>query len=141
MRALGIVFVVLGVLNAANGVWMIASASTWYETLPGRVPDFGAYNGHFIRDIGLVYLISGAGFVWSAFNLRTCRPVMIAQALWAGGHALLHVADLLTGRIGAAHWLLDAPGVLLPGVVLGILALTPVWHVVNPAARGAQTQE
>jgi len=140
MPALGMVLIVLGALNAANGLWMLASSATWYELLPGRVPDFGAYNGHFIRDIGLVYLISGVGFVWSAFHLRACRPVMVAQALWAGGHALLHVAEMVSGRIGAAHWLLDAPGVLLPGVVLGLLVWNPVWRVVNPAVQSVDSQ-
>ena len=136
MPALGIVFIILGVVNLFNGVWMIVSAPTWYELLPGRVPDFGPYNGHFIRDIGLVYAISSAGFVWSALHLRECRPVMIAQAMWAGGHALLHVAEIASGRIDAVHWLLDAPGVLLPGIVLGILVWRPVWQVVNPQAKG-----
>ncbi len=136
MPKLGIVFIVLGAFSVINGAWMLVAAPAWYELLPGRVPDFGPYNGHFIRDIGLAYLISGAGFVWSALNLKRCRPVMIAQALWAGGHALLHVADMIVGRVGAIHWILDAPGVLFPGVVLGVLVLPPVWRIVNPGETG-----
>ena len=73
MPAIAIIFIILGVLSAANGAWMLVSAPTWYENLPGVV-DTGAYNGHFVRDIGLAYFVSGAGFVWCAFNLRRCWP-------------------------------------------------------------------
>ncbi|HRI87915.1 MAG TPA: hypothetical protein PLJ47_03885 [Candidatus Hydrogenedentes bacterium] len=134
MPALGYIFCILGALSILNGIWMIGSAPTWFENLPGRVADFGPYNGHFIRDIGLAYLISGIGFVWSAFHLRACRPIIIAQAFWAGGHALLHVADMIVGRVGAIHWILDFPGVLFPGVVLGVLVVPRVWRIANPAS-------
>ena len=134
MPVIGIVFVLLGVFSLVNGAWMIASAATWYENLPGAVPDFGAYNGHFIRDIGLAYCISGAGFLWSAYHLRQCRIVVVAQALWAAGHAVLHVIDIVAGRVSGTHWFMDAPGVLLPGLVLGVIALPTVWRVVYKEA-------
>lgn len=135
-RMLGTAFLVLGALSIVNGAWMVCSAPGWYESLPGVV-DTGPYNGHFVRDIGLAYFISGVGFVWCAFNLRRCWPVVAGQALWAGGHALLHVADIATGRMPASHWILDAPGVLLPGVVLGLIAMPRVWRTINPLAERA----
>ena len=136
MPAIAIIFIILGVLSAANGAWMLVSAPTWYENLPGVV-DTGAYNGHFVRDIGLAYFVSGAGFVWCAFNLRRCWPAVVAQALWATGHALLHVADMVAVRMPLTHWIIDAPSVLLPGAVLGVLAVPRVWRIVNPLAREA----
>jgi hypothetical protein len=134
MPAIGIFFLILGGLSIVNGGWMMLHAALWYETLPGVV-DTGPYNGHFVRDIGLAYAVSGIGFVWCAFNLRRCWPVVVAQAMWAAGHALLHVADMFMERMSVAHWIIDAPGVLLPGAVLGMLAVPKVWRIVNPLAR------
>ncbi|MBM3289825.1 MAG: hypothetical protein FJY92_06700 [Candidatus Hydrogenedentes bacterium] len=136
MPAIGVVFVVLGLLSVANGGWMLAHAPTWYDSMPG-VTDVGPYNGHFVRDIGLAYAVSGVGFVWCAFNLRRCWPVVVGQALWATGHAVLHVLDMFAGRLPLTHWIVDAPGVLLPGLVLGLLAMPAVWRIVNPQARAA----
>ncbi|NUM53987.1 MAG: hypothetical protein HUU46_10125 [Candidatus Hydrogenedentes bacterium] len=134
MRIIGIVFCILGALSIANGGWMILYAPGWYDSIPG-VTNTGLYNGHFVRDIGLAYFISGAGFIWCAFNLRQCWPVIVAQAMWATGHAALHVADMFMARLPLTHWILDAPGVLLPGAVLGLLAVPSVWRIVNPLAR------
>lgn len=134
MPAIGMVFIILGLLSIANGGWMVLHAPTWFDSLPG-VTDTGPYNGHLVRDVGLAYIVSGIGFVWCAFNLRRCWPVIVAQALWATGHATLHVADMITERMPASHWIIDAPGVLLPGLALGLLATPKVWSIVNPLAR------
>lgn len=136
MPIIGVVFCILGLLSVANGGWMIAHAPTWFDSVPG-VTDTGAYNGHLVRDVGLAYVVSGAGFIWCAFNLRRCWPVVVAQALWAGGHAALHIADMLTARLPISHWILDMPGVLLPGAVLGLIAVPGVWRIVCPAGRAA----
>ena len=134
MPALGIVFVILGALAIANGGWMVLHAPTWFDSVPG-VTDTGPYNGHLVRDVGLAYLVSGIGFVWCAFNLRRCWPVIVAEAMWATGHAALHVADMITRRMSLSHAIIDAPGVLLPGLALGVLALPKVWRIVNPLTR------
>lgn len=121
MPIIGYVFCILGALGMANGGWMPVHAPTWFDSIPG-VTDTGDYNGHLARDLGLAYFVSGVGFVWCAFNLRRCWPVVVAQAMWTAGHAVLHVADMLTARLPHTHWILDMPGVLLPGAVLGVLA-------------------
>lgn len=134
MPALGIVFVILGVLSIANGSWMVLHAPTWFDSVPG-VTDTGPYNGHLVRDVGLAYMVSGIGFVWCAFNLRRCWLLIVAQAMWATGHAALHVADMITERMPPSHWIIDAPGVLLPGLALGVLAVPKVSSIVNPLSH------
>ncbi len=41
----------LGLLNLANGAWMLLHAWSWFQWIPG-VSDTGAANAHFIHDVG-----------------------------------------------------------------------------------------
>src|SRR5437879_1387792 len=55
--------------------------------------------------------------------------VLRATALFYGLHALVHVADLLAGRLAADHWLVDLPGVFVPAIGLAVLSLPRWWEV------------
>jgi hypothetical protein len=46
-----------------NGVHMLVDPSHWYASIPG-VTASGPMNVHFIRDIGFIYLLSGAAFAF-----------------------------------------------------------------------------
>jgi hypothetical protein len=56
--------------------------------------------------------------------------VLLAATLFYGLHALVHLADLASGRLHADHWLIDFPGVFLPAIVLGLLCLPRWWKEV-----------
>ncbi|MBM4258962.1 MAG: hypothetical protein FJ147_24060 [Deltaproteobacteria bacterium] len=118
----------LCILNSANGVWMLIAPESWYTDLPAAVPDTGPLNVHFIRDIGVTFTILGVGFGWCAMNLERCYPVYVGLTAWVVGHALLHVVDILTGRLPSTHWGIDASLVFLPALLLLVLALPPVWQ-------------
>ena len=65
----------------------------------------------------------GVALVGAAF-----RPSWrIAATATAAGfsllHALVHVVDTVRGLVGPEHWMIDAPGVYAPAVVLTALAL------------------
>ena len=50
--------VLMGVLGIANGIFMLVSPEDWYVAVPG-VTDTGPFNQHFVRDIGLIFLLLG----------------------------------------------------------------------------------
>ena len=52
----------LGAALLANGVFMLVAPETWYGAVPG-VTSTGPFNQHFIRDIGLIFLLVGAAYV------------------------------------------------------------------------------
>jgi len=122
-------YLVGAAFSLANGVWMIFSPYSWYVNLPGAVPDTGPFNPHLVRDLGVVFVVSALGFAWCAFNLARCLPVHIGLTAFFTGHALLHVVDILTGRLPLYHWWMDAPFVFVPAVVLILIALRPNWRV------------
>ena len=121
-------YVLAGIGSLANGAWMLWSPSSWYTDLPAAVPDTGAFNSHFIRDIGVTYIVMAMGFAWCALRLDRCRPVHVGLTLLLGGHALLHLVDITTGRLPSSHWMIDAPVVFVPALVLAVLAAPAIWR-------------
>ncbi len=122
-------YLVGAALSFANGAWMIFFPHAWYANLPGGVPDTGPFNPHLIRDLGVVFAVSALGFAWCAFNLARCLPVHTGLTAFFTGHAVLHVVDILTGRLPLYHWWMDAPLVFVPAIALILIALRPVWRV------------
>lgn len=106
-----------GLVTIANAVWMLAGPMHWYTDFPAAVPDTGPFNPHFVRDIGCAFLAVGVALFWAARRPRDRVPLVSIAALFLAAHALLHVYDTLRGALGHDHWLLDLPGVYLPGIV------------------------
>jgi hypothetical protein len=112
-----------GIGSVANALWMLAGPMHWYVELPAAVPDTGPFNPHFVRDIGCAFLAAGVALIWAFFSPRFRLPLVSISAVFLAAHALLHAYDTLRGALGHNHWLLDLPGVYLPGVLLPIFAL------------------
>ena len=111
---------------------MLADPPHWYTNLPAGVPDFGPLNEHFVRDIGCIFFLLGAGLVWSAFVPRWRVPACVAAAGFSVLHALVHVLDTARGLVGPEHWRIDMAGVYVPAVVLVLLT---VLVARSPSAR------
>ena len=126
------IFWVLGILNLANGVWMLLAPANWYANLPAAVPDTGPLNVHFVRDIGAAFSTVGILFCVAAQHPPLRRGVLWGATLFFVLHALIHVADLATGRLHHGHWLIDLPGVFLPAIVLAVLCLPRWWRQTAP---------
>jgi hypothetical protein len=107
---------------------MLFAPAGWYHDLPAGVPDTGPLNYHFVRDIGAAFLTIGVAFLVSAPEAPRRRGVVLAAALFFVLHALIHVADLVTGRLPGSHWAIDFPGVFVPAIVLLVLCLPRWWQ-------------
>ena len=125
---MGTLFTILGLVNLAHGLWMLFAPAGWYRDLPAGVPDTGPLNLHFVRDIGAAFATIGTAFLGAAARPAARRGVLLAATLFFTLHALVHVADLVAGRLDADHWLIDLPGVFLPAVALGVLCLPRFWQ-------------
>jgi hypothetical protein len=110
--------------SIANGGIMVSDPHGWYQLLP-TVQATGAFNQHFIRDIGLAYLTCGMLLGYAARFPSGRWLAALAGVLWLTLHGAFHVWELFSG-VGAQHvfWI-DAPGVLGPPlmvwIALGIL--------------------
>jgi len=108
----------------ANGGYMLADPSGWYDFV-GTVKATGPENRHFIRDIGIAYLISGALIGYGAINPYMRWGSALAGTAWLALHGVLHVWEVSTGICSPTIFWQDAPGVLGPPllalVAIGIM--------------------
>ena len=103
---------------------MLLDPSGWYVGIPAAVPDFGPLNEHFVRDVGAAYVTVGAVLAWAAFAPAARALAVGVTILFYGLHALGHVYDTATGRVGPEHWWIDFPAIYLP-----LILLVPLWIV------------
>lgn len=111
------VLVALAALIAlGNGLFMLVSPLGWYEWV-GTVKATGPANGHFIRDIGLAYLMSGTLLAYGAAHLPMRWGSALAGAGWMALHGGLHVWEVAKGLCSAGIFWTEAPGTLGPPLI------------------------
>jgi hypothetical protein len=120
----------LGLFLLGNGLVMLADPVRWYFAVPG-VTTTGPFNQHFLRDIGLIYVMMGAGFL--AGIVRPAERVVIwaAATLWLAGHALFHFWEVSVGICGPSALVRDFPGVTVPAL-LGLALTIAAWRAPLP---------
>ena len=123
--------VLFGSANIANAAWMLADPAGWYVDLPAAVPDTGPFNAHFVRDIGSAFAVMGVALLAAAARPALRVAALAAVSLFYVLHALVHVADTLAGRLPPSHWVIDAPGVYVPAVLMVLVT----WAASRTAVR------
>jgi hypothetical protein len=118
------ILVLLGALAVVNGLWMLASPEGWYATIPG-VSMTGPNNHHFVSDIGLAYIASGAGMILAFRRTIAGAVFAVAGATWPLLHAGLHVRGWIAHGFPASAnvAISEAIGVVLIGALGFVLAL------------------
>lgn len=89
---------IVGLFHLANGLAMLLWPSGWAAS----VVHLGNPDGlhlHFIADIAMAFLTSGAGLVLGARRGAANAVWAVAGATWPALHALLHIKE----------WILDGP--------------------------------
>jgi|GEM_PF-264849 len=80
----------LGIFHIVNGLFMLIAPAEWYATVPG-VTLTGPFNPHFILDIGMAFVASGAGLILGARRSASASIFAVAGATWPALHALIHI--------------------------------------------------
>lgn len=105
----------LAVYHGANGLFMLTLPGVWYATVPG-VTDTGPFNTHFVQDVGLAFM--AASFALGLFARRgTQHLVLWPTALFLGGHAALHLGEMLVHGATAGAALRDILAIVVPGLL------------------------
>lgn len=90
-----ILLILLGVFHIANGALMLLAPGLWYTMVPGVI-DTGPLNQHFVYDIGMAFVASGAMLVLGARAGRRAATLAAAGATWPALHALIHIDGWVT---------------------------------------------
>lgn len=126
--------VVLGAAAILNGLFMLASPQGWYFAVPG-VTTTGAFNQHFIRDIGLIFLLIGSAFLVGAAKPDLRLFFWAAPTIWLSGHALFHFWEVAVGICTVSVLPRDFPAVTLPAILGWVITLWALRqrHAEKPA--------
>ena len=106
----------LALFLIANGLFMLVAPEPWYLAVPG-VTETGPFNRHFVNDIGVAFVVAGAGAAWAAWRPERGWAALVAGTGFLLLHALIHLAEAATGHHGGADLLRDFAGVYLPALV------------------------
>lgn len=114
----------LGLFHAANALIMLAFPERWAAAVV-HVATPSHLEFHFIADIGMAFLASGAALLWSARRGPAFASWAIAGAVWPALHATIHLHEWAADGLPSttADILNEGIGVILTGVA-GILL---VW--------------
>ncbi|MFN3513780.1 MAG: hypothetical protein ACK41C_12080 [Phenylobacterium sp.] len=113
---------VLALVLGLNALAMLFASFWWYGAVPGVIAT-GAYNPHFVRDIGAAYLVAAGGLAWFAWRPVQGWPALAAAAAFLTLHAVIHVYDAGCGPRPVSDVLRDLPGVYLPALIALALVL------------------
>jgi hypothetical protein len=119
-RIMVVAALLLGAVMVANATWQLTAPEGWYWAIPG-VPARGPFNQHFVRDLGVIYALSGAGLILGALHPAQRFGYWWAPTVWLVGHALLHFWEVLVGICGPSSLVEDFAGVTLPALTTLVL--------------------
>ena len=128
---------VLGLIHLANAAFMLAAPERWYASVPG-VRMTGPINPHFVADIGLAFLASGAGLLLGSRKGPHAAPFAVAGATWPVLHALLHVSGWFQHGVPAQ---MDVAIAEIFGVmIIGALGAGLAWFRWQEETHNAQVR-
>jgi len=113
-KSVRIILILLGIFHVANGLTMLVAPDYWYISVPG-VTHTGPINHHFLADIGLAFIASGAGLLMALRTGPRAATFALAGATWPALHAVMHVWEWISHGIPAdpQQIVSDAVGVML----------------------------
>jgi len=112
--------VLLGVALGANGIFMLVAPNEWYLAVPG-VTWTGPFNQHFLRDIGLIFVLLSGAFLVGAARPQFRVVLWGAASIWLLGHALFHLWEVAVGICSPSVIPRDFPAVSLPAIIGALL--------------------
>ena len=128
--------ILFGLGLAANGVVMLVGPMASSDAVPG-VPTTGPYNQHFVRDIGLIFVLLGGAVLVGVLRPDMRIVLWSAVTLWLAAHALFHLWEVLVGICAPSALGRDFPAVSMPAIIGAGLVL---WAgLTAPSGRSRPT--
>lgn len=126
---------ILGALYAiGNGIFMVIDPIGWYNAI-GTVKATGPANEHFIKDVGIAFLVSGLLLIYAAINPIMRWGTAIIGNLYLTFHGILHIYEVLAGICSPDIFWQDAPFVLgIPILVWAGIGILLARQRISPAS-------
>jgi len=114
----------LGLFHLINGLWMITAPAAWYAAVPGVVAT-GPMNHHFVVDIGLAFVASGAGMMAGLLTGARAATLALAGATWPCLHGLFHIWEWISDGLPGDTRELVSTGIGV--IVISLLGFALAW--------------
>ena len=111
-----------GIGATTNGLLMLLAPSRWYLNVSG-VTLTGPFNQHFIRDVGLSFVLVGISFLAGARSPSHRLILWGTASLWLCAHALFHLWEVAAGISAHSAITRDLAPVTLPAATAVALTL------------------
>jgi uncharacterized membrane protein YhdT len=117
-----------------NGLAMLVLPQFWYLHTPGAA-ETGPFNAHFVRDIGIAFVVSGCS-LWFSMLQRGLENTALAWSAMAflTGHALLHLVEMATMGMTTIDILRDFALIVLP-IVFAVICLMNIGTALTSSRR------
>jgi len=105
-----------------NGITMLVWPEIWYLNTPGA-SETGAFNIHFVRDIGIAFAVSGVGLFYAFLQRESPNmPVAWLAIAFLAGHSLLHQIEMFAVQMSIQAMARDFSLIVLP-VLIAVFGL------------------
>jgi hypothetical protein len=106
----------LGIGLFVNGLIMLYNPAGWYFAVP-TVPATGPFNQHFLRDIGIIYVLVGALYVTGIYKPAQRLWMWGAATTWLALHGFFHLWEIGAGICGPETIVQNGHAVYLPAII------------------------
>jgi hypothetical protein len=122
-KTVTLILYILGFYHFATGAIAYFQPLFFFNTF---VSHTGAYNVHFLNDIGAAYLGAGAALMLAGYIVKWRVPFAISGFLFLGLHSLIHITEIVRGQLSTNQAITDAVTILIPTGFVGLMAFVAV---------------
>jgi hypothetical protein len=116
------ILAIISTLYLANGLAMLIAPQLWYQLTPGVV-ETGAFNSHFIRDIGLAFIGASTQALLFLARYRKAFAIMAAPIIFIAGHGLFHLIEFVHHQPPLNEIISDMILVIIPSGLFCLLLI------------------
>ena len=116
-RTVQFLIALIALFTLVFGTFMLWDPYGWYQAVP-TVRFTGLPNPHFIRDIGLAYLLTATMLGYAAWYPQGRWLAAFTGNLWLSAHGVFHIWEVASGICSPDRFWRDAPGVLGPPLIV-----------------------
>ena len=138
-QGLALLFSLMGLGYALNGLFMLVAPSLWLKFFPLAFSLPIDVNSEFaVRLLAVAELSMAPLFFWCARNLKRCRSIRLTLTLQATGFAAVVLASLAAQDGGISAQIPSVILVLLPALILLALSIpSRTIRVKGPREQGS----
>ncbi|MBL4788690.1 MAG: hypothetical protein JKY60_06460 [Kordiimonadaceae bacterium] len=117
-KTVTLILYILGGYHFATGIMIYFLTDFFYENFTSHT---GPLNSHFLADVGAAYITAGAALLMGAYIAKWRVPFAVSALMFLGLHSLIHITEMVTGKLSSEQAVSDVVTVILPSAFVGLM--------------------